>query len=121
MNIDDILNIPEADQLYEITIGRVDLTASQGLDRKSVDSEKIYDQIVHIFDKAKSKGLKCCLGGAISINSEKLLNKLHGQGLLDKFETRYAIYDPSALKNFSKALYKGQEFEIEWMKETGLW
>jgi valyl-tRNA synthetase len=44
------------------------------------------------------------------------LNELYKEGLLDKFETRYAIYDPSkALKNLNKALAKGQLFEYEWL------
>ena len=69
-----------------------------------------------VFVKAKEKGLKACLGGAVSIDSLDFLKKLHSEGLLDKFETRYAIYDPSkALKNLNKALAKGQMFEYEWM------
>jgi hypothetical protein len=56
------------------------------------------------------------------MDSYKFLTELYKEGLLDKFETRYAIYDPSkALKNLSKALAKGQMFEYEWLvnkKET---
>ena len=44
------------------------------------------------------------------------MKNLHSEGLLDKFETRYAIFDPSiALKNLPKALAKAQEFEYEWL------
>jgi hypothetical protein len=36
--------------------------------------------------------------------------------LLDKFETRYAMFDPSiTLKNLSRALSKAQMFEYEWL------
>ena len=50
------------------------------------------------------------------MDSYKFLTELYKEGLLDKFETRYAIYDPSkALKNLSKALAKGQMFEYEWL------
>jgi hypothetical protein len=60
---------------------------------------------------------KLCLGGAVSIDSLNFIRKLHSEGLLDKFETRYAIYDPSiALKNLPRALYKGQIFEYEWLQ-----
>ena len=70
-----------------------------------------------VFVKVKEKGLKLCLGGAVSMESLSFLKRLHSDGLLDKFETRYAIYDPSiALKNLSKALSKGQIFEYEWLQ-----
>ena len=56
------------------------------------------------------------MGGAVSINSKAFIQKLFANNLLDKFETRYAIYDPSkALKNLGKALAKGQLFEYEWL------
>jgi hypothetical protein len=69
-----------------------------------------------IFTKAKNIGLTVNLGGAITTDSYDFLNELYKEGLLDKFETRYAIYDPSkALKNLGKALAKGQLFEYEWL------
>jgi len=69
-----------------------------------------------VFTKAKSRGLTVNLGGAVTADSLKFLNELYREGLLDKFETRYAIYDPSkALKNLNKALAKGQLFEHEWL------
>jgi hypothetical protein len=56
------------------------------------------------------------LGGAVSTDSAEFLKKLHSEGLLDKFETRYAMFDPSiTLKNLSRALSKAQLFEYEWL------
>lgn len=116
-NIQRMLDSKEADSLYGITIGRVDLVSSMGKDRSYVNSDEIYKMAKMVFTKAKERGLKLCLGGAVSIDSLSFLKKLHSEGLLDKFETRYAIYDPSvALKNLSKALLKGQMFEYEWLK-----
>jgi len=69
-----------------------------------------------VFTKVKEKGLKACVGGAVSIESLNFLKKLNSEGLLDKFETRYAIFDPSiTLKNLSRALSKAQMFEYEWL------
>lgn len=116
-NIEKILNSDEVNRLYGITIGRVDLVSSMGKDRAYVNSDEVYSITRNAFVKAKEKGLKLCLGGAISIDSLSFLKRLHSEGLLDKFETRYAIYDPSvALKNLSRALSKGQMFEYEWLK-----
>lgn len=117
LNSDSILESKEASELYGVTVGRVDLVASMGKDRSYVNSNEVYSLVEKVFVKAKERGLKLCLGGAVSIDSLDFLIRLHSNGLLDKFETRYAIYDPSvALKNLSRALSKGQIFEYEWLQ-----
>jgi hypothetical protein len=116
-NVLDMLDIPEANDLYGVTVGRVDLVSSLGKTREYVDSEDTYNMSKRVFTKAKEKGLKACLGGAVSVNSLDFLKRLHSDRLLDKFETRYAIFDPSiTLKNLSRALSKAQLFEYEWLK-----
>jgi 4-hydroxy-2-oxoheptanedioate aldolase len=115
-NATDMLNTPEANEMYGVTVGRVDLVSSLGKDRSYVNSDEVYTMAKLVFTKAKEKGLKACLGGAVSIDSLEFLKKLHSEGLLDKFETRYAIFDPSiTLKNLSRALSKAQMFEYEWL------
>ena len=112
-----MLETSEAEDLYGVTVGRVDLVSSMGKDRAYVNSEEVYKMAKTVFTKAKEKGLKACLGGAVSVDSLNFLKKLHSEGLLDKFETRYAIFDPSvSLKNLSRALSKAQMFEYEWLK-----
>jgi len=114
--IEKMLDTNEAEMLYGITVGRVDLVSSMGKDRSYVNSDEVYDMVKTVFTKVKERGLKACLGGAISVESQEFLTRLHKEGLLDKFETRYAMYDPSvALKNLSRALLKGQLFEYEWL------
>jgi 4-hydroxy-2-oxoheptanedioate aldolase len=115
--IDEIINTPELRQLYGVTVGRVDLVSSMGENRAFVNNEQVLNKVKSVFFKVKERGLKACLGGAISMDSLNFLKTLHSEGLLDKFETRYAIYDPSvALKNLPRALSKGQMFEYEWLK-----
>lgn len=115
-NADSMMNIAEAKELYGVTVGRVDLVSSMNKDRKYVDSDEIYKLVKDVFVKVKEKGLKACLGGAVSIDSLSFLKKLHAEGLLDKFETRYVMFDPSiTLKNLSRALSKAQMFEYEWL------
>lgn len=115
-SIDDILATEQATALYGVTVGRVDLVSSLGKDRTNVNNEEVYKHAKKVFTVAKEKGLKACLGGAITVDSLNFLKRLHSEGLLDKFETRYAIFDPSiTLKNLSKALAKGQMFEYEWL------
>ncbi len=115
-NASTILDAEEAEQLYGVTVGRVDLVSSMDKDRTYVDSEEVYKLAKKVFTKAKEKGLKACVGGAVSVNSLDFLKRLNSEGLLDKFETRYAMFDPTALKNLPKALSKAQVFEYEWLK-----
>jgi hypothetical protein len=58
------------------------------------------------------------MGGAVSINSKTFIEKLIEKNLLDKFETRYIIYDAHAINmdEFNKLLYWGNVFEVEWLK-----
>ena len=115
-NIDKILSNKQAEALYGVTVGRVDLVSSMGADRNHVNSEEVYDMAHDVFEKTKRLGAKACIGGAVSIDSLDFLKKLHSEKLLDKFETRYAIFDPSVtLKNLSRALFKAQMFEYEWL------
>lgn len=120
-NITQILAQPEIKDLHSITIGRVDLVSSLGKNRDYVNSPEIFEMIKSCFIQAKKIGLKVYIGGAISLESERFLFDLYENGLLDKFETRYAIYDASALKQFAKALNKGQLFEYEWLKTKSIY
>lgn len=111
-----MLDTEESNDLYGVTVGRVDLVSSMNMDRNYVNSDEVYKLAKSVFTKAKERGMKACLGGAISTESLQFLKKMHSEGLLDKFETRYAIFDPSiSLKNLSRALYKAQMFEYEWL------
>lgn len=115
-NVEKMLATVEASELYGVTVGRVDLVSSMNKDRNYVNSDEVYKLVRGVFTKVKEKGLKACLGGAVSTDSLDFLKKLHSEGLLDKFETRYAMFDPSiTLKNLSRALSKAQMFEYEWL------
>jgi len=112
--IKNILNCQESNTLYGVTVGRVDLVSSLEKDRKFVNSEEVYKIVENVFTQVKSKGIKACLGGAISLESSDFLKSLHSKMLLDKFETRYVIFDSSvALKNLPRALLKAQSFEYQ--------
>ena len=110
------MSIENINDLYGITVGRVDFVSSMGKDRSFVNSDDMFSMVKEIFTKVKKVGLSTYLGGAITLDSYDFIKNLYKDGLLDRFETRYAIYDPSvALKTFNKSLLHGQLFEYEWL------
>lgn len=115
-SIDEIFSTSEVEKLNGVTVGRVDLVSSLNKNRNYVNDNEILKMVRKVFIKTKEKNLKCCIGGSVSVDSLLFLKTLYSDGLLDKFETRYAIFDPSvALKNLPDALACAQEFEYEWL------
>jgi len=115
-NFDKMLEVPEASDLDGIVLGRVDLTGSMDLDRAAVNSDQILDICVGIAVKAKAKGKKVIVGGAVSVHSLPFFNSFP-KDHLDKFETRKVVFScPGALKNNENAFLKAVEFELLWLK-----
>lgn len=115
-NFDKMLEVPNFNLLDGVTVGRVDLTGSMGLDRKSVDGDQVFEICRSVFKKARAKGLATGLGGAISTDSLDFVKRLNEEKLIDKFETRKIVFAPDAAKYGEKAILKGIEFELLWLK-----
>jgi len=115
-------NLEELSLLFSkidfVTVGRVDFVGSLGKDRDFVDTDEMYNIVESVFKKARENNTLCYMGGAVSINSKNFIKKLIENNLLDKFETRYVIYNVKSLDmdNFEKILYWGNVFEVEWLK-----
>lgn len=112
------INKMEMNKFDFITLGRVDFVGSINKDRSFVNSEEMFEISVNIFSIAKKQDLKCCLGGGVSVESKSFIEKLTNLKLLDKFETRYIIFDVSKINfdKFDHILYLANLFELEWMK-----
>ncbi|TSC96024.1 MAG: hypothetical protein Athens101410_177 [Parcubacteria group bacterium Athens1014_10] len=115
-NIDEILGQDKINLLGSITVGRVDFTASIGADRSFVNSDKMLKYCADIFKKAKAKGLRTALGGAISNDSISFIKDLASKDLIDKYETRKLVFRKDAVKNISAGLGEGIKFELLWLK-----
>jgi len=115
-NIDEMLNLEKIDLLSSITVGRVDFTGSLGADRSFSNSDEMLKYCTEIFQKAKDKGLKTALGGAISLDSKSFIEKLISEKLINKFETRKLVYNESSIENISEGLPLGVKFELLWLK-----
>jgi len=110
---DEIMKADGFQYLYHVTLGRVDFVSSMGKDRGYVNSDEMMSIATEIFTKSREMEKKVYLGGAITTDSKDFLKSLFKKGLLDKFETRYAIYDPTiALKSLEDSLISGQKLEL---------
>jgi hypothetical protein len=115
-NLDNISK--QFDKIDFVTVGRVDFVGSLNKDRIYVDSDDMLDKVKKVFQVAREKGTMCYMGGAVTINSKKFLEHLIDEKLIDKFETRYIIYDAHKIniEDLDKLLYWGNVFEVEWLK-----
>jgi len=115
-NLDDMSLL--FDKVDFITFGRVDFVKSLDKDRSFVDSEEMYQNVKNVFEKAREYNLSCYLGGAITINSKDFIEKLMNNNLLDKFETRYIMFDVNKINinDFNRLLHYANIFEVEWLK-----
>lgn len=115
-NLDAMLDIPEAKDLNGIVVGRVDLTGSMGLDRDSVNGKQVQDIALEVAAKAKARGKKVVVGGAVSVSSQPFF-RAFPKGHLDRFETRKVVFNcPGAIDNSEEAFLKAVEFELMWLK-----
>ena len=114
----DTIDLSEFNLVDFVTFGRVDFVSSLNKDRSFVNSEEMLEIVSNVFKKAREKNIKCYLGGAISIESKDFIGKLIDKNLLDKFETRYIIFDTSKInfEKFNELLYWANVFEVEWLK-----
>lgn len=116
-NFEKMLCNQDIKLLRSVTVGRVDLAGSLGIDRKEINtSEIIFDKCIDVFSKAKSKFLRTALGGSISKESLVVLNKFYNRGLLDKFETRKVVFPAQSYKYGEKAILEAVRFELLWLK-----
>lgn len=113
-NIESILSIPQAEFLHGVTVGRHDLIGSLGLPKKYINNQQMYRLTSKVFKEARLNNMKCCLGGGISKDSDVFIQQLFQQGLLDKVQTRYIMFDPALLlKRYGYALRLAQEIQID--------
>ena len=115
-NFQEMLQLPEIDQLDGIVIGRVDLTGSLGMTREDVNSKQILDLSIEMAELAKTRDLDVVVGGGVSVHSLPFFREFP-KNTLDRFETRKIIFGcPAALNNPEEAFLKAVEFELLWLK-----
>ena len=57
------------------------------------------------------------MGGGLDKGSKDFVSSLQKQGLIDRVETRYVMFDASVcLNDFESNLRQAQMFELNWLK-----
>lgn len=114
---DDMMKLPEFNQLDGVVMGRVDLTGSLGLTREDINCDKVFEYTRDLFLKAKTRKLETAVGGGVSAGSLPFFRNLP-PGSLDRYETRKVIFGcPAALgENADKGILKAVGFELLWLK-----
>lgn len=116
-NIDAMLQLPEIGMLSGIIVGRGDMACSLGLTREDVNSDTIYEITKKICQKAKTKSLKCTIGGGVSAETLDFIRRMP-PGLINRYETRKVIFDvPERIEDRErKGILKAVGFEMMWLK-----
>ena len=101
--------------LNTISIGRVDLSSSMGLERKEINSEKVFEYTYDIAKRAKERGYNVNFGGGISFDAIPFIQKMYP--INDRFETRKVVFtatdDQEKLKG---GILKAMEFETLYLQ-----
>lgn len=101
--------------LTGVTVGRSDLSASMGIDRKDIESDVMLDVTRELCSKAKRAGLVTNFGGNIGIESVPFILKMNPY--IDRFETRKVVITKSADEVFLKrAIAQALDFELLYLK-----
>ncbi len=117
LNIENILNSPDAKHLSGIVLGRSDFVQSFGYTKDKVDSDEVYSMAEKIFTLAKNKGLITLMGGNLNVNSLDFIKSLYDKKLLDYVETINVKVKLTKdfLENYSDNLTQMIRFEIDWL------
>ena len=119
-NIKKIIKSKSFKKLDGLIIGRSDLAGSMGLEKKDVDSKKIFSLVNNSFKSIRSSNVKKIIlkmGGSITPQSHQFIKKLYKNKIIDFIETRNVEFkvDEKFLSNINEALSSAFNFEVEWL------
>lgn len=117
-NLEQMLQLKEAQYIQGIVLGRVDMTGSMGLTREDINSDQIFEIANSMALLCQKYNKKFVIGGGVSFHSLPFFKKLP-QHSLYKFETRKIVFDAQKAfedKDIDKGILKAVGFELMWLK-----
>lgn len=116
-NLPEILNEKMIHTLSSITLGRVDMTGSLGLDRDEVNCDQMLGIALDMFMQARKKKLGTTMGGGIAKEAVPFITALARKKLLDYVETRKIVFSvPKAIRHLEQGIIKANQFELLWLE-----
>lgn len=100
--------------LNAVTVGRSDLSASMGIERKDIESKPVFEATLDLLKKSKAAGLVTNFGGNIGIESIPFIQGM--SEVADRFETRKVVISMDKDENkLKKAIHNALNFELLWL------
>ncbi len=100
--------------LNAVTVGRSDLSASMGIERKDIESTPVFDATKDLLQKSKHAGLVTNFGGNIGIESIPFIIGM--SDVADRFETRKVVITMDKNEeHLKKAIHHALNFELLWL------
>ncbi len=100
--------------LNAVTVGRSDLSASMGIERKDIESKLVFDATRDLLQMSRDAGNITNFGGNIGIESIPFI--LGMSDVADRFETRKVVITMDKNEDkLHKAIHKAIEFELLWL------
>lgn len=116
-NLDDILKVLNIGLIDKITLGRVDMSGSLGLNRNEINCDKMYEIAQVLFTICKKKNLLTAMGGGIAVEAIPFIRKLVRKKLLDFYETRKIVFRTAQVKGKeAEGIVLANKFELLWLQ-----
>lgn len=101
--------------LTGVTVGRSDLSASMGISKKDIESDKVFEATKEFCVKAKEANLVTNFGGNIGVESIPFIKAMNPY--IDRFETRKVVIAKNNDAAFLKeAIVRALEFELLYLR-----
>ncbi len=113
-NFDEILECGK-DFLTGVTVGRSDLSASMGIPKCEIETDKVFEVTKEFCIKAKAGGLTTNFGGNIGVESAPFILRMNPY--IDRYETRKVVLHKSNdQEQIVRSIKKALEFELLYLK-----
>ena len=118
LNLNKIIKSKYFKYLDGIVFGRSDIAGSYNLEKKDVDSKKIFSKIKNALLLLRNKGKIIKMGGSITSISIGIIERFYKKKLLKSIETRNIEIDlnKSNLNNLDQSIKQIFIFEMNWLK-----
>jgi hypothetical protein len=113
----ELANVAKANGgVQGMVFGRVDFSGSIGLNRDSINDDRVMNDVIATAEVCKATQLQLVVGGGVSKDSIDCLRRVQ-KVLLTRFETRKVVFSGDAIQNpdIEAGLLNAVHFEMLWL------